>query len=47
MRVLGLLTGLYIGVLAISAISTFWASGARVTEPAEPADCGAQWPAEL
>lgn len=36
MRILGLLTGLYIGVLSISALSTFWSQAAGVWQPESP-----------
>jgi hypothetical protein len=36
MRILGLLTGLYIGVLVISALATFWAQASSVWQPDSP-----------
>jgi hypothetical protein len=36
LRLLGLLTGLYIGVLSISAVATFWAQASAVWQPDSP-----------
>jgi hypothetical protein len=36
LRILGMLTGLYIGVLVISAIATFWAQAAAIWQPDSP-----------